>query len=821
MSSDSRTVRGRWRVALSAGSSAGRLLAAVAASATVGAVRAIAAIAAIAASALGALVLAGAPLDASQVRIHRVDTQAGLVAGTLEGVRVDARGVLSLAADVDEMAQVSEPFAFAMATLADGWAIGTGGEGRVLKVGKDGNVSVLFDAPESQVFALLADPDGTLFVGTSPDGKVYRVRPGQAADSTPYFDPHETYIWALARGADGALWVATGTEGHLYRVDAAGKGELAYDGEEPHLRSLHVAADGALLVGTAGQGLLLRRAPDGTVRTLYDSTLSEVVAVTEAPGGTLFVAVLASEASLLDLAAQRPAGEAARSGDSGGEPQGTVSVEGEGESETPASGSRPPGSKGPRSEVVSISAAGLVEPVWSSQEETIFAATWLNRRLYLGTGAEGRLYSIQGVETAADSKGRPIPPLPPLTVTLEHDFDQRQIVGVGAPLPGEQRPGAAGLPVLLTTNAAALYRLATRPSTSGTYTSSPLDSGLLARYGVFRWSGELPEGTGVKLRFRTGSSSTPDASWSAWIDAGKSLPTGAGEASAPGRGNLGSWEVAIPAIGNGRYLQWQAELTGEGGRSPRLDTAEASYRQVNQRPRIDRFGALDPGQILVPANFNPADQAYEPAGPNKDGIFTTLRPATSGGELRTKQLWKLGQRTLRWRVTDPNGDELRYALSVRAEGDAAAENGAWLPMAEELKDDDYGFDATVLPDGRYRFRLTASDREGNADGEALTAELESEPVVVDHSPPERARAERRGEVWQVAVSDRFNPLREALLSIDAGPWQPVAAADGLLDGQRETLHLGELPKSAHLVLLRLADAALNYETFDLSSEVKR
>ena len=59
-----------------------------------------------------------------------------------------------------------------------------------------------------------------------------------------------------------------------------------------------------------------------------------------------------------------------------------------------------------------------------------------------------------------------------------------------------------------------------------------------------------------------------------------------------------------------------------------------------------------------------------------------------------------------------------------------------------------------------------------------------------------------------------------MLSIDAGEWRPVAAADGLLDGQREVLLLGAIPPSARLVLLRLADAALNYETFDLSSEVK-
>ena len=65
--------------------------------------------------------------------------------------------MLTLAADVETVAQVPEPFAFAVTALPDGWAIGTGGEGRVLKVARDGAVSVLFDAPEANVFALFAD----------------------------------------------------------------------------------------------------------------------------------------------------------------------------------------------------------------------------------------------------------------------------------------------------------------------------------------------------------------------------------------------------------------------------------------------------------------------------------------------------------------------------------------------------------------------------------------------------------------------------------------------------------------------------------------
>jgi hypothetical protein len=763
-----------------------------------------------------ALLLATLPVGASSVRIHQVNTQAGFVAGTLEGVRVDARGVLTLASEVETVAEVSEPFAFAVARLPDGWAVGTGGEGRVLKVARDGTVSVLFDAPESNVFALWAEGDGTLYAGTSPGGKVYRIR-GEVAE--PFFDPHETYIWALARGADGALWVATGAEGRLYRVDARGKGEVAYDSDEPHLRSLLATGDGDLLIGTAGQGLLLRRSADGALRTLYDSTLAEVVAIAEAPGRTIFAAVLASEASWVDLAAPRPADAAAggdgsvgAAGAAGAEAQATVSVTPDGDAE-PAAGSRAAGARGPRSELVAISASGLVEPTWSSQEETIFSLAWAGRRLFMGTGGEGRLYSVEGSSRSANASpgASEPPPVPPLTVAIEHDFEHRQVVGLLA------GPGAAtaALPVVLTTNAAALYRLSERAAATGTYTSAALDAGQLARYGVLRWTGESPRGTRVRIRFRTGSSATPDSSWSPWSAAIEGVPAGSG------------CEVPAPEIGNGRFLQWQAELVGEDGRTPRLLAAEVSYRQINQRPKIERFGALDPGQILVPTNFNPADQVYEPASPNREGIFTTLQPATGVGDGRVKQLWKRGQRTLRWRASDPNGDELRYRLEVRSEGaGAAGKAGAadgfgWLPVAEDRTDDYYVFDATALPDGRYRFRLEVSDRRGNAENEALTAEQESEPVVIDHGAPARLGAVRRDGGWQVEVSDAWNPLREAMISIDAGEWRPVSVADGLLDGQRETLLLPGIPATARLVLLRLADAALNYETFDLTSEVKR
>jgi hypothetical protein len=137
---------------------------------------------------------------------------------------------------------------------------------------------------------------------------------------------------------------------------------------------------------------------------------------------------------------------------------------------------------------------------------------------------------------------------------------------------------------------------------------------------------------------------------------------------------------------------------------------------------------------------------------------------------------------------------------------------------EDLEEDHYSFDATVLPDGLYRFRLTASDAGANPPGEGQSGDRLSEPVVIDHSPPLLAGVERSGEPRDAAtrvLEDAWNPLRAAEVSVDAGEWRTAPAADGLLDGRRETLEI-EVPAGARLLLLRATDAAFNVQSFDLS-----
>jgi hypothetical protein len=739
---------------------------------------------------------AAPPAGATEVKIFQTQTQRGFLAGTLEGIGVDPLGRLRLADRSERLTAIGEPFLLSAAPHPEGWVVGTGNAGRVLLVRRNGRVDQLFAAPEPEVFAVWADDDGTVFAGTSPNGKVYRI-PAGGGEPVEHFAPGETYIWDLAPAPGGGLLVATGTQGKLYRVSAAGQGEVVYDSDDTHLRTIALLPDGDVLAGTAGEGFLQvlePRAGTWGVRTLYDAREPEVVALAVAPDGTRYAAVAASEASPLELAAA--AGGAGGDDDDDDEDDdgggGTVTVTvapddaGSPPGPTAGTGSRRPGYRGPRSQVLSVSPTGVVESLWSFEDETVFDLLWHRGRLWVATGLDGELYSWNGSQ-----------------MVLEKDVDERQIVALLAADPG---------PAFATTNAAALYRVTGGTEREGTYTSAALDAEQISRFGTFRWRGEVPRQAAVAFSFRSGISAEPDRTWTEWS-----------EWTDAADGPLAGGEVGLGTLPRGRYAQWRARLTAGDGASPLLYGIELTYRQENLRPKIEGLAVLEPGRILVPASFNPSDQAFEPVAQTADGVFRTLEAAPAG-DSRLKSLWKPGYRSLTWEADDDNDDELVYRLAFRSAGDAEAGDagdgatggdGGWLEMVDELSDEHYVFDSTVLPDGLYRFRLVASDRPDNAPGEALSAEQVSEPVVVDHTPPRRVSVEPAGEGrLRVVVEDALSPLTVARASVDAGEWVDLRPEDGLLDGRRESFVVAA-PAAARLVLLQVQDAAYNGVTFDL------
>ncbi len=622
--------------------------------------------------------LAGAA-EATEVRSFRQQSRQDFADGVLNGFAIDAEGALIRSRSFERIAAVEEPFVFSAVAGRGAWILGTGNDGRVLRVDAEGTIATLWTAPEPEIFALWADPDGAVFVGSSPNGKVYRLAGDEAE---VFFDPGETYIWALARAPWGDLLVATGDEGRLYAVSAAGEGRLVHDGDETHVRSLQ-ALDETVLIGTAGDGLIQSLDRQGRVRTLFDADQSEVLAFARDAAGGWYAAAVASEASFT--------GTNVKKGDDDDEDkkdEAEVVVE---VSES-TSGAAPAGARS----AILRGGVGDVRSVASLDRETVYSLAWVDEALWIGTGVEGKIFSLHETELSQQT-------------TLE----DRQVIAIFA--------GAE--PVFVTTNAAALYRVGEPLGGAATYTSKALDAGSMSRFGTLRWRGEgAPDGA-VELAVRSGLSSEPDATWSDW--------------SVAARGS----EIALDDVPAGRFVQWRLTASEGAGQSLRVALVELSYRQNNGAPNIRRFAAMDPGQVLVPSTFNPGDQVYEPAHPNREGIFTTLEPALeSKNGSRLKTLWRKGFRTLRWEATDPNEDGLDFGLSFRE----ADREGDWMAMAGEIDESYYSFDATALPDGLYRFRLTANDRQDNPGGDALEAARVSEPVVIDHSPPELAHLETGG-----------------------------------------------------------------------------
>ena len=65
----------------------------------------------------------------------------------------------------------------------------------------------------------------------------------------------------------------------------------------------------------------------------------------------------------------------------------------------------------------------------------------------------------------------------------------------------------------------------------------------------------------------------------------------------------------------GKVSAWRADLVAANGEEPVISDVTISYVQENLAPRIKRFSAMGPGEIIVPANFNPGNQVFEPTSP--------------------------------------------------------------------------------------------------------------------------------------------------------------------------------------------------------------
>ncbi len=732
-----------------------------------------------------AALLPGAPAWASGTTAWEMNTYADFIRGTFQGVSLSRDGRLTLAPKVDTLFSSDQPIIWSVAEGPGGELyVGTGHRGRVFRVDPSGRSSLFWTAEEPEVFALALDRKGVLYAATSPDGKVYRIENGHAAE---YFAPKARYIWALAAAPDGALYVGTGDQGRIFRVTGPGQGELYYDTGQAHITGLAVDNEGRLLAGTEPNGILYRITAKDKAFVLYDANLPEIRAIVPASDGTVYVAALGgSVAKRVQSTLQTSGAAAAAVTVSGGSTSITVDAQNNRpgaeikpsqEAAKPAAAAATPQITTQFSPVVDLTGVeksavykinpdNTVETLWTSKEENVYDLLVLQKQILFSTDGNGRIYGLS----------------PDRRVTLVLQTNEAEATRL---LPAERSVLAA------TGNMGRIYRLDEHPGSIGTYESPVHDAGTAARWGNLSWRADLPSNTSLRFRTRSGNSAKPDRTWSDWSEA------------------LADPEGSRITSPNARYIQWKGEFAGPGGVTPVLNNVTLAYLPQNSPPVVRNISVVS--QMGASTAAKPAAPA--PAAPytvtvTDTGDATTGAPA--GTPTQTLSRASAQQITVSWQAEDPDGDRLVYALYFRGDDERQ-----WKLLKGNLHESSFTFDGDVLADGKYYFRLVASDREVNPPPTARDAELTSAPVLVDNTPPvvtvgpvrhTGAHAEIEFE-----AADTVSQLRRCEYSLDAAAWVPLEAADGVIDSHREkfVLALDNLTPGEHLVVLRTVDSAGN------------
>ena len=718
--------------------------------------------------------------------------------GRFSGVSLSRDGRLALAPRLETLATTGESSVWSIVRASDGalW-FATGHRGRLYRLAPGASTTAkpqpLWTAQQPEIFALAPAPAGAVFAATSPGGQLWRIDPSGKAEE--WFNTKAKYVWALAVAPDGALFAATGDDGRVWRITAPGQGVVWYETGQAHVTCLAFDNSGALLAGSEPNGNLYRITAQNRASVVLHSTLPEIRAVLALPDGSLLAAALGG-----GLAQKQSQAAAAAAASMASIPTMTTTIT---VTADPSSHSglapaqtgldlKPPA---PRSavptadasatplaiapvEVAGVEKSALyriapdltVETIWTSKEENLLGLAVSGGTPFVSTDLRGRVYSVA----------------PNARTAL--------VVETGEGEATRLLDSPAGL-LVATGTLAKLFILNTPSELSGWYESSVFDAGAVARWGRLEWRGDLA-GARIVFRTRSGTSARPDKTWSDWSE----------PLSDPATARLTS--------PNARYVQWKLEIQGSApSAAASIGAVSLSYLPQNNRPVV-RSITVTPQWVAAPQKSSAAS-SQSGAGSAFSVTVTDSGdsgPATTSGT-PTQQINRGGglQLFLSWQADDPDNDRLVYTLQVRGEDERE-----WKTLKSELTDNSFSLDADSLADGRYRFRVTASDRPSNPPSQAREADLESAPVLLDQTPPQVTLAEPRRTSQgalniEVEAVDALSPVRRAEVSIDAGPWRPMECADGVADSLRERflVSLPALTAGEHLVTVRVYDASGN------------
>lgn len=564
------------------------------------------------------LVAVTAPAAAVGTRRFVLDKEADFKGGDLKGVAVDSRGSVRAGLSLGAVPVTQASSIWAALPQKDGSVLlGTGNEGKLLKLA-NGAVTVLAETKALALTSLATAWGGAVAVGTLPDGKVMQWENGKLTDLATL--PGAKHVFSVAFDTkSNALFAATGPEGKLFRIGPKGEAQVYFDAEEQHLMSVAVAPDGTVYAGASEKAKLYKLTGPGRATVLYDFARTEVRAVAVDSKGVVYAA-----ANELKTGFTVPARPTRNQDGTAGPTANTTKARGKGT-------------------LYRFTPDGKPERLYDDDEEHFTSLTLGDDgRPYVGTGVEGRVYTVDDARRVA----------------LVADVDERQVGALV--LAGAARFVAGSDP-------AVLHPVRGVGGADAVWTSKVMDAGLRARFGHMSWESTGP----IEVSTRSGNTKEPDDTWSAWTK----------DSAAPGL-------VASPA---GRYLQVRARFGKD--KNAELSAFEVAFVTDNLRATVDevsarprREGGEDVRSSGGPVSKKPESKlalSWKTDNPDKDELRYRLQyrlvgtatwyDLTKRDEVLTKETYDWDTSTLpegRYRVRVVATDELANPPDLVTRDDA-------------------------------------------------------------------------------------------------------------------------------------------------------
>jgi hypothetical protein len=653
------------------------------------------------------------------------------------GVRIGADGRLRLAPNLRRVGQLPEGVIWAAVPDGSGGAyLSAGTDGKIFHFAA-GQVKPLGQVKGGIVFAM-ARLGQDLVLAPTGEGKLLRMTP--SGEVKPFADIDARIVWAMAVEGDAVI-VAGGAEKGAVLVQAreGSSRRLTELVDETAFTALASDGQGGWYLGSHGRGLVLRYNRQGDrLETLMDTPFEEVRALALVEG-QLYIGADNG------LTPKFSTGQLERR-------------EGYLQADTVAT---------TRSAVIRLDRDRVPETLWQSAQSQVYALAAWKGQLLVGTGNRSRLFSL------------------PLGKVRDTDpFAAVQELGTAqatAFLP------SGGDLLVVGSNPAELHVLSEAQATEGTLESKILKGAPIADWGRAYLDAETPTGTNVELQFRTGSTETPDTTWSPWTP-----PLRSGER---------------PAVPPSRFAQFRLRLAStRGGASPTVETVRVFWAQRNLAPIWESVEVMPPGLVIT------RNAPHEDIGIERVPLETQKLIPALGYLGAEKRSFRRGGQSFVFKVNDPNGDTLQFSIRL------LPDRGSPILLEKAWKERFFSVDTLPVPDGRYRLEVTASDAPSAPFNAALTTTWRTPSFLVDHTPPTitelSAQPDGDGLRVKFLARDETSILKEAAISADGERWLQIVPEDRVFDQKEERFDV-LIPRDAlrgDRVLVKVVDQYNNEQT---------